>query len=495
MPDVTSVNYQSVGNQVIDDSPSGTKVKSTAVVGANSNVTVSKAEDAKLGKMMMEAFETLHDLEPPKNMSAEQVVTYLDQMSAKLSEIGSELAQEALHAATIESKHDTEKRVEKIHQNFKHMREMKKKQKLMKALCIFGASLSVVVAAASLGTASGPAAVACAALSGVAAAASVTNAVVQVSGVMENASPAAKKAFGLAMMIIQMACALASVAAAVKGAISAAGSVAGASVKAGSAAVESTATAGESAATTAMEEVVKDAAKVAAKEAAKDAMRDAAKATAKEVSEAVAKGAGEETVKEIVKESVKKVAQKTAVELCQKVAKQTGQQMSRELAEKVAKGVTEEVAKEMTEQVAKQAGGQAAKVVGQVAGQVAKEATTEVAKSTGQAIATHMVAQTIGQCAAVLKGGTDVATGVETIEMGSLTKDIGDTRSDIIKLEARLKLNQEIIEKMIDWLKDIGDNYMNSQKKIQDYATDVNQSAMQAIDGVTGLVGPGSNAS
>ena len=497
MSDITGIHQSSYTADVGD--VAGKNVKQTDATGAEPTITLSKAEENKLDQLMSEALGAMHDIEPPDSMNPEEVISYLDQMSAKLATIGSKLAKEVLKAANEKVKTDTEKRNQKIHDNFAKMRKMEKKQKLFKALGWLAAGLSVLVTAATLGSGA-PLAVSVCAVVG--ATAAVASTVIANTNVMElmHASPKVKQAIQIMLMVIQMAMALASIASALKGALTAGEKAAELGIKAGAAGVEGAGNAAGSALESATQTVIENATKAAVKEAMKEVVENAAKTAAREISKEVTEEVTKDVAQQVAKQAVSKAVQQatekvamSAIDKMAEVASKTGVDISREVGEEVARQVAEQVAKEIAKEIGEQVGTSVAKAaVKEVAEEAIKQATEAAVKNVGKYAATKVVCEAIASGSRLTEAGTAVVKGVETAEMGKLTQEIGINKKDLIKLAAKLQLSQQVIEKMIDWVKDIGKDYMSAEKKVQELMENFHSAAMLGTG--DGLGGPGANA-
>ena len=508
---MTGIKGVGVGASVAKPGEDVSATKSAAEVAGvgapNGTTTISHAEEAKLDGLIGEALNAIHEIEVPKNMSADDVVNYLDAMSAKLADIGATLGREALKAARNKSKADHKERIKKMMENFEKVRKAKEKQKLLKGLSFLAVGLSVLLAAVTAGAA-GPLVATCAI---VGAAASVTSCVLENTKLLEHASPAVRKAFMIALMVIQMACMLASMAgavrSAVRGAISAGSKLTQTGAKlgmqAGAAAAETGGSAASASATaitkatkTAMEEAVEAAIKQSMEKVAQAAAKEAAKTISKELATEVSEAVAKDVVKAAVKQSIKQATERISSQVIESLADKAATTITREVGEEIAKEISKQVSKEVAEQVGEEvASGAVKQLVKEVTKEAIEEASKEAVENVGKFAATKAVCIRLQKLVSLMQSGTSVVSGVETADLGRLNAEIGDTRGELIRLQARLLMDQQFTEDMIDLLKDVGDKYMHAEKKIREFSEDMNDAANQTLDSMMGLGGPGANAS
>ncbi|MCP5083706.1 MAG: hypothetical protein GY948_18620 [Alphaproteobacteria bacterium] len=382
------------------------------------------------------------------------------------------------------------------------------------ALAWAGAALSVVVAVvATVATVGAASPTIMASISAgaamIGAAASVTSVALEQGGALEKMSPELRKGIEIALMVVQLACALVSIGAAVKSALSSIPKIATTALKAtasgaaegaaeGTAAATKTAEAAADAAIEAskasMKEMVEEAVKEAAKNAAKQVAKDTAEELAKTGGKELTKEAAEQIASKAVSSATKEAVSSVTKQIIDKTLDKTARVVSKEVAEEIAKKAAAEVSKDIAKSVTAELG--EASQVGSVVNEVAADAIAAGAKAAVEDISKYVIFKLTATIAekftSVASSGVAASEGVENIQTGQLAMKQSDLQKEISELVAAIQMTQHMIQTLIDWLKGIGEAYMNADQKGRELSENFSKSANLAIDGISAApISPG----
>ncbi|MEM6546637.1 MAG: hypothetical protein AAF713_02715 [Pseudomonadota bacterium] len=488
MADIERVRDNSTVPPRIDTAPS---VATPKTVDANV-AAVTTSTDDRLDLAVNNALAAVHDIEVPKVITVDLLIIYLTSTAVKLANLGGKIADEVLKSQRSQIEEENQKRISEISKNFAMIHKAEKKQKLINAVTLVAGFLSAIASGATLGAASGPAALATAAFATVGAATAIGSSIFEMTAHTDKMDPKKLKAIRTIFMVAQIVCALLSIAAALKAA-SSAGAKAGAKLAEGG--MKSSADAGkalDAALQTAVTNCIEEASEETFKTTAKQVIKTAAEKATRQIAD-IAEIAGDDAVSATCKTATKKVCDQIVHDVTEEVAKRTGTAITREIAEEIAKQVTEQVGKRVMTDIAEEAGSTAAKqAVRRVSETVLRDVSAQVVKESGDAAAIRLLCDKVARAASLAGAGTRVVGAGEQIDLGITDIKIGRTKRDIANIEADLELFEELNHKTMDWLARVGEVYMKSQRTITEIANDMNSAKSSAIGA---LSGPGANAS